>query len=117
MRFVHSWLGRVLYKFHMFKKVVEWEKSYFKLNTCLFEGEEYEAIVDEAIDEVGRLTNRNIKEKRKIFMISMKKYQFATTQEKLNEEKTQNGLNQTNLKGRLKEIQEKVNRREAPGTI
>ena len=63
------------------KNVVEWGKSYFKLNTSLFEDEEYEAIVEEAIDEVGRLTNRNIREKWEIFMMSMKT--TATAQGKI----------------------------------
>ena len=40
------------------KKNIEWGRSYFKLNISLFEDEEFEVIVDEAIEEVGKLSNR-----------------------------------------------------------
>ena len=117
--------GHRILSFHL-KNTVEWGKSYFKLNTSLFEDEQYATIVDEAIDEVGRLTNRNIKEKWEIFMMSMKtksiryssrrnwtkkrlKIALIRQIEAIEENNLQHSCtpHYEHLKGRLKEIQDK----------
>ena len=50
----------------------EWGKSYYKLNTSLFEDEEYDKIVDETIVEIGTLNNRTQKQKWEVFLMTMK---------------------------------------------
>ena len=108
------------------KRNVEWGRSYFKLNTSLFEDDEYEKIVDEAIHELEKLSNRTSREKWEVFMMSMKtkSIRYSTrrnwTKKRIKidlirqieeiEEK-QDQLTDTRhyeyLKGRLKEIQDK----------
>jgi len=108
------------------KNNCEWGRSYFKLNTSLFEDEEYEKIVDEAIDEVGKLSNRTSREKWEVFMMSMKtkSIRYSTRRnwtkrrikidlirqiEEIEEKENQpsNTPHYDYLKGRLKEIQDK----------
>ena len=50
----------------------EWGKGYYKLNTSLFEDDEYENIVEETLTEVNMLANRSAKNKWEIFMMTMK---------------------------------------------
>ena len=50
----------------------EWGKSYYKLNTSLFEDNEYDKLVDETIREIGTLHNRSYKDKWEIFLMTMK---------------------------------------------
>ena len=108
------------------KKNIEWGRSYFKLNISLFEDEEFEVIVDEAIEEVGKLSNRTSREKWEIFMMTMKtkSIRYSTrrnwTKRRLKldlirqiekiEERVDQPINTPHyeyLKGRLKEIQDK----------
>ena len=51
---------------------IEWGASYYKLNTSLFEEEEYHRIVEETVEEIESLTNRTYKQKWEVFMMSMK---------------------------------------------
>ncbi len=49
-----------------------WGQSYYKQNTSLFEDEEYDKLVDEAIGEIDALRNRTYKNKWEIFLMTMK---------------------------------------------
>ena len=49
----------------------EWGKSYYKLNTSLFEDEEYDNIVEETINEVETLSNRTAIQKWETLMMTM----------------------------------------------
>ena len=108
------------------KQDIEWGKGYFKLNTSLFEDDEYERIVDETITEVNTLSNRNPSEKWEIFLLTMKtkSIHYSTIKNKA-KRKTKNELirqmtkieekqetedmqeHYAYLKGRLKEIEDK----------
>ena len=104
----------------------EWGKSYYKLNTSLFEDEEYDKIVDETIEEIGTLGNRTQREKWEIFMMTMKTKSITySTKRNLAKKKLKNELirqimkieeenkmeilvdHYEYLKGRLKEIEDK----------
>ena len=54
------------------KTDTEWGKGYYKLNTSLFEDEEYGSIVEETVTEVLSLQNRSNIQKWEIFMMTMK---------------------------------------------
>ena len=104
----------------------EWGKSYYKLNTTLFEDEEYDNIVEETINEVETLSNRTAIQKWETFMMTMKtkSIEYSTkknrTKKRLKNEiikqiteieegKTEDIMEEhySYLKGRLKEIEEK----------
>ena len=54
------------------KKDIEWGRGYFKINTSIFEDEEYAKLVDETITEISTLNNRNPSEKWEVFLLTMK---------------------------------------------
>ena len=54
------------------KKDIEWGKGYYKLNTSLFEDEEYDNLVDQTIADVEALNNRPAIQKWEVFMMTMK---------------------------------------------
>ena len=54
-----------------------WGQSYYKLNTSLFEDEEYDKIVDETIVEVDILNNRTYRDRWEIFLMTMKTKSMA----------------------------------------
>ena len=54
------------------KNDTEWGEGYYKLNTSLFEDEEYDNIVQETIAEIQSLRNRTNIEKWEIFMMTLK---------------------------------------------
>ena len=112
--------------FFTIKNDNEWGKSYYKLNTSLFEENEYDKLVDETIREIGTLHNRTYRDKWDIFLMTMKcKSVRYSTQRNLTKKRVKNELirqimkieeeeNQEKLvdhyeylKGRLKEIEEK----------
>ena len=105
---------------------IQWGKGYYKLNTSLFEEEEYDKIVDETIREVNLLTSRTSREKWEIFMMAMKtkSIRYSTTRNyakrklkdelirqmsAIEEKKDEENFAEhyAYLKGRLKEIEDK----------
>ena len=80
MKYIHIPLtGHKVFVF-VVKKDIEWEKGYFKLNTSIFEDEEYEKLVDETIAKLNTLNNRNTSKKWEAFLLSMitKSSQYST---------------------------------------
>ena len=72
MKYIYTpFTGHKIFAFGV-KKHVEWGKGYFKLNTSIFEDEEYEKLVDETIAEVNTLNNRNPSEKWEVFLLTIK---------------------------------------------
>ena len=72
IRYIHTpFHGHRIQAFRI-KNDSEWGKSYYKLNTSLFEDEEYDKIVDETISEIETLTNRTPTEKWEVFLMTMK---------------------------------------------
>ena len=70
MKYIHTpFSGHKVFPF-VVKKDMEW--GYFKLNTSIFEDEEYDKLVDETIAEVNTLSNRNPSEKWEVFLLTMK---------------------------------------------
>ena len=104
----------------------EWGKGYYKLNTSLFEDDEYENIVKETLAEIETLTNRSARDKWEVFMMTMKtkSMRYSTirnsTKKRLKSEliKQMNIIEERDdqenfgeqyayLKGRLKQIEDK----------
>ena len=126
MRYIHTpFTGHKVFAFTM-KKDIEWGKGYFKLNTSIFEDEEYEKLVDETIAEVNTLNNRNPSEKWEVFLLTMKtkSIHYSTVRNRakrkvknelirqitaIEENATMNRMEEhyAYLKGRLKEIEDK----------
>ena len=72
MKYIHTpFSGHKIFAFVM-KRDIEWGRGYFKLNTSIFEEEEYERLVEETITEVKTLSNRNPSEKWEVFLLTMK---------------------------------------------
>ena len=72
IKYIHTpYHGHRILAFRV-KNVTEWGKGYYKLNTSLFEDEEYDRIVDETIAEIETLSNRTPREKWEILLMSMK---------------------------------------------
>ena len=72
IRYIHTpFVGHKVFAF-LLKKDVEWGKGYFKLNTSVFEDEEYEKLVDETITEVRTLSGRNPSQKWEVFLLTLK---------------------------------------------
>ena len=126
MKYIHTpFYGHKVFAF-MIKKDIEWGKGYFKLNTSVFEDDEYEKLVAETITEVKALNNRNPSEKWELFLLTMKakSIQYSTSRNRTKRRVKNELLRQiTNietsqrtkemeehyayLKGRLKEIEDK----------
>ena len=72
MKYIHTpFTGHKILSF-VVKKDIEWGRGYFKINTSIFEDEEYAKLVDETITEVSTLINRNPSEKWEVFLLTMK---------------------------------------------
>ena len=126
IRYIHTpFHGHRILTFNI-KNDSEWGQSYYKLNTSLFEDEEYDKIVDETIVEIGTLNNRTQREKWDLFLMTMKtkSIRYSTQKNfakkklknelirqitKIEEERKQDHLvdHYEYLKGRLKEIEDK----------
>ena len=126
MKYIHTpFSGHKIFAFVM-KRDIEWGRGYFKLNTSIFEEEEYERLVEETITEVKTLSNRNPSEKWEVFLLTMKtKYIHYSAKRNRTKRKVKNELirqmtkieennemgrmeeHYAYLKGRLKEIEEK----------
>ena len=126
IRYIHTpFHGHRILAFRI-KNDSEWGKSYYKLNTSLFEDEEYHKIVDETIAEIDTLNSRTQREKWEIFLMTMqtKSIQYSTKRNfakkklkneilrqilKIEEENNEEILvdHYEYLKGRLKEIEDK----------
>ena len=108
------------------KTDIDWGKSYYKLNTSLFEDDQFDNIVEETLAEIQKLTHRSYRDKWEVFMMTMKtkSIQYSTlrntTKKKLKSElirqidqieqqehQTQLAEHYAYLKGRLKEIEDK----------
>ena len=105
---------------------IEWGRGYYKLNTSIFEDEEYEKLVDETVSEVQILNNRSPSEKWEAFLLSMKSKSIKySTKRNAVKRKLKNELirqitrieesqetesmeeHYAYLKGRLKEVEDK----------
>ena len=110
----------------MLKKDIEWGRGYFKINTSIFEDEEYANLVDETITEISTLNNSNPSEKWVVFLLTMKtkSIHYSTVRNrakrrvknelirqitKIEEEQQMEKMEEhyAYLKGRLKEIEQK----------
>ena len=108
------------------KKDIEWGRGYFKINTSIFEDEEYAKLVDETITEISTLNNRNPSEKWEVFLLTMKtkSIHYSTVRNrakrrvknelirqitKIEEDQQMEKMEEhyAYLKGRLKEIEQK----------
>ena len=102
------------------------ETRIIKLNTSIFEDEEYDKLVDEVIAEVSTLSNRNPSERWEVFLLSMKTKSISySTKRNRTKRKIKNELirqitkieeqaetesleeHYAYLKGKLKEIEDK----------
>ena len=124
MKYIHTpFSGHKVFPF-VVKKDMEW--GYFKLNTSIFEDEEYDKLVDETIAEVNTLSNRNPSEKWEVFLLTMKtkSIQYSAVRNRakrkvknelirqitqIEENAAMEGMEEhyAYLKGRLKEIEDK----------
>ena len=72
MKYIHTpFTGHKILSF-VVRKDIEWGRGYFKINTSIFEDEEYAKLVDETITEVSTLINRSPSEKWEVFLLTMK---------------------------------------------
>ena len=72
LKYIHTpFHGHKVFSFTI-KNQGEWGKSYYKLNTSLFEDEEYDKIVDSTILEVNGIGNVSNRDKWEIFLMTMK---------------------------------------------
>ena len=63
MKYIHTpFVGRKVFAF-VINKDIEWGKGYFKLNTSIFEDDEYEKLVAETITKVNAFDEKNLSEK------------------------------------------------------
>ena len=126
MKYTHTpFAGHKVFSF-VIKKDIEWGKGYFKLNTSIFEDDEYEKLVAETLTEVKVINNRNPSEKWELFLLTMKTKSilYSTSRNRAKRRLKNELLRQitnieTNqqteemeehyayLKGRLKEIEDK----------
>ena len=126
MKYLHTpFHGHKVFAFNI-KNDIEWGKGYYKLNTSIFEDEEYDKLVDETVAEVRRLHCRSPGEKWEVFLLSMKTKSIKySTRRNAAKRKVKNELirqitrieerqetesmeeHYAYLKGRLKEIEDK----------
>ena len=90
----------------------DWGKGYYKLNTSLFENDEYENIVEETLQEMQNLpNNRSCKQKWEVFMMTMKTKSIAyssarnATKRKLKDELIRQ-IDQIEQKGKQEQLEE-----------
>ena len=126
IRYIHTPFHRHKVLAFEIKNDIEWGKGYFKLNTSIFEDEEYDKIVEDTINEVKRLNHRNPSEKWETFLLSLKtkSIRYSTKRNqvkrkvknelikqitKIEEQEEPDQLEEhyAYLKGRLKEIEDK----------
>ena len=117
--------GHKIFAFNI-RSDIEWGRGYYKLNTSIFEDEEYEKLVDETVSEVQILNNRSPSEKWEAFLLSMKSKSIKySTKRNAVKRKLKNELirqitrieesqetesmeeHYAYLKGRLKEVEDK----------